>query len=387
MLSLLAVATAATRVGLEADVAALDSRALWTKGARASSDDHLHLTFLLKQQNLDKLETRLLAASDPSDPKYGMHMSNEAVHALVAPSAEAYNSVISFLREHGVTNSHNATMNGDMISATVSVGTAEGLLGCEYHAYYHDDGTAVTRTAAYSLPAEVSSHVAAVAPTVQLPFRRQPAVTFHEAPDALVNTPKSLRKLYSVDAVQGQAAANKMAVTAFLGQRYSPGDFKEFHSLLMNTSKPEWMAFKEATNRSIRLVGDDGGKSLIGGTESMLDVEYSTALGANISTEFWGFKGSPPGEPANEPFLKWLTQMAQTGDASVPKVFSTSYGEDETSTSSAYAGRLNAEFMKAGARGISLLFASGDSGASGDHGCAGAAHDQFVAQWPAGAQA
>ena len=280
-------AGAATRVNLEADVASLDNRALWTKGARASSDDQLRLTFLLKQQNLDKLETSLLAASDPQSANYGQHMSNEAVHALVAPSPDTYNAVIGFLHEHGVSNAENATMNGDMISATVSVGTAEALLGCEYNRYRHEDGTAVTRTASYSLPAEVSHHVAAVAPTVQLPFRRQPAVTFHEAPDALVNTPKSLRKLYSVDAVQGQAAANKMAVTAFLGQRYSAGDFKEFHSLLMNVSKPEWAAFKEATSLPIGLVGDDGGKSLIGGTESMLDVEYSTALGANISTEFW----------------------------------------------------------------------------------------------------
>merc|ERR1712087_598746 len=71
-----------------------------------------------------------------------------------------------------------------------------------------------------------------------------------------------------------------------------------------------------------------------------------------------------PDNKENEPFLKWLTQVSQTSDADVPKIFSTSYGEDEDSWSLAAATRLNVEFQKAGARGISLLFASGDEGAN-----------------------
>ena len=74
---------------------------------------------------------------------------------------------------------------------------------------------------------------------------------------------------------------------------------------------------------------------------------------------------------------------SSTGDEDVPKLFSTSYGEDESSWSLPAATRLNTEFMKAGARGISLLFASGDSGAGGTSpkGCPG---KQFVPKWPAG---
>merc|ERR1711879_917705 len=60
--------------------------------------------------------------------------------------------------------------------------------------------------------------------------------------------------------------------------------------------------------------------------------------------------------------MKWLAQVSNTSDADVPKIFSTSYGEDENSWSFPAAQRLNVEFQKAGARGISLLFASGDSG-------------------------
>ena len=67
--------------------------------------------------------------------------------------------------------------------------------------------------------------------------------------------------------------------------------------------------------------------------------------------------------------MKWLYAVGNTSDADVPKLFSTSYGEDEESIPMQWSVRTNNEFMKAGARGISLLFASGDSGASGDNGC------------------
>ena len=85
--------------------------------------------------------------------------------------------------------------------------------------------------------------------------------------------------------------------------------------------------------------------------------------------EFWAFSGRAPDNPENEPFLKWMIQVSATPDEKVPLLFSTSYGEDENSVSENYASRINVEFQKAGARGISLLFASGDSGAAGDDGC------------------
>ena len=62
--------------------------------------------------------------------------------------------------------------------------------------------------------------------------------------------------------------------------------------------------------------------------------------------EFWGYKGTSPDNKVNEPFMKWLTQMANTSDTDVPKVFSTSYGEDEAAWSLEAATRMNTEFQK-----------------------------------------
>lgn len=117
-------------------------------------------------------------------------------------------------------------------------------------------------------------------------------------------------------------------------------------------------------------------------------------MGGNVDTEFWTFTGRAPDNPENEPFLKFMTTLSNTPDAEVPLVVSVSYGEDEASTSKEYADRLNVEFQKAGARGISLLFSSGDNGVAGINGTildpdaacgtdCPAGKACFVPQWPA----
>merc|ERR1719265_1968996 len=93
-----------------------------------------------------------------------------------------------------------------------------------------------------------------------------------------------------------------------------------------------------------KLVGD---KTAGSGIESMLDIETITGIAGNVESEFWGFGGRSPDNPQNEPFLKWLMTMSNTSDADVPKIFSTSYGEDESSWSHPAAQRLNVEFQKA----------------------------------------
>jgi len=65
--------------------------------------------------------------------------------------------------------------------------------------------------------------------------------------------------------------------------------------------------------------------------------------------------------------------------ANAPFVFSVSYGEDEDSNTLDYVTRCDTEFMKLGSRGISILFASGDSGVGGEsRGC-----KAFKPDWPA----
>jgi len=57
-----------------------------------------------------------------------------------------------------------------------------------------------------------------------------------------------------------------------------------------------------------------------------------------------------------------LTYVLDQDDASLPQTMSTSYGEEEQSVPAEYALKVCNMFMQLGARGVSILFSSGDSG-------------------------
>ena len=69
-----------------------------------------------------------------------------------------------------------------------------------------------------------------------------------------------------------------------------------------------------------------------------------TRAGALVPTEFWGFSGVSPNGAEDEPFLSWLYAVGNASDAEVPRVFSTSYGEDEgAEVGSHEAGTMHAD--------------------------------------------
>jgi tripeptidyl-peptidase-1 len=244
----------------------------------------------------------------------------------------------------------------------------------------------IARCEGYSLPAELAAHVALVGPATRFPALRAPMTAQHplpaegedEAAEAAKaatvaatysNNPANLRLLYGVGGAVGGLA--KQAVTAFLGQYLRTADLQNFFATYLPI----------AADTPIALVGD-ATEGLPAGVEAMLDVEYMPSLGALNPTGFWGFSGASPQDAADEPFLTWLVTVANTSDAAVPLLFSTSYGEDEAQeVPSAYADRINVEFVKCGLRGISLLLASGDSGAASDSGTC--PNGVFLPKWPA----
>ena len=310
------------------------------------------------------------------------------VHALTAPHPQHVAAVHAFLAEHGVSG-EAATLSSDFIVALVPVEKAEAMLvhpgsDDKYQELRHaGSGQRIhrLRSKGYSLPVAVAAAVDLVAPATHVPTARFATDRGIQQPRGLFNTPKSLRALYGVGTTLGNLSSVKQAVTGFLNQKYSQSSLQSFYRDFCG--KSTGFSCGEGNDASkVRCVGD--ACAGIAGTESMLDIEYITALGANVKTEFWGFSGNNPYNKQQEPFMKWLYTVGNTSDADVPKLFSTSYGEDETSVPVAWQTRTNNEFIKCAARGISLLFASGDSGAAGDNGCAGPNSDIFVPQWPSG---
>jgi tripeptidyl-peptidase-1 len=93
-----------------------------------------------------------------------------------------------------------------------------------------------------------------------------------------------------------------------------------------------------------------------------LDIEYIKAVAPDVPlTVVYNSKYS---------LLDWCTQITNLDNS--PLVHSVSYGNDERQQSSdAYMFSANTAFMKAGAQGLSILFASGDQGVCGREGCGG----------------
>lgn len=333
----------------------------WNHGGRVDPTDQLELTFALKQQNSDLLESILGLVSDPDSGLYGKYLTLDEVSSLVRPSKLTQKVVHHWLQSHGITNCLTVHTQ-DFLQCSMTAGVAEKLLpGSNFHRYTRDGHSVVRSSAPYSVHDDVHEHLDFVGGLHRLPPKGQDLsqASSHremkqsEAGVHLGVTPAILRARYNLTAADvGTAQNNSQAVAQFLEQYYSPADLAEFMGMYGRSF--------QHLSQVDRVVGTQGeGKA---GIEASLDVEYIMSTGANIST--WVFT-NPGRHESQEPFLQWMFLLSNMSD--LPWVHTISYGDDEDSLSTAYMMRINTEFMKAGVRGISLLFASGDSGAGCRH--------------------
>lgn len=363
MRTFLFAAAAATAVAtqLESGVKIPDSWKVMDGTRDNLEGQKVQLTFAVKLSNKENLHDKLMSVSDPVSPSYGKLLTLDEVNQFTGPSENSYQTVKTYLSSFGI---NDVEYNSGFARATMPIEVAEKMLSAKYNRYRHSSGREALRCSEYHLPEEVAKVVDFVAPTVNFPSGVQVKAELVAA--SVQNTPDSLRALYNVNDVMGGASDARQACTAFLGQYYVESDLQAFYDEYF----PELSGVPMA-----EVVGPNDGKA---GVEASLDAEYMTVMGAGVPTEFWSFAGRQPGAPENEPFLDWLYQLGNTTNP--PLVFSTSYGEDETSVSFDYASRMNDEFQKQALRGISFIFASGDSGVGAMSGKC----DEFMAMFPSG---
>ncbi|XP_069825383.1 tripeptidyl-peptidase 1 [Dendropsophus ebraccatus] len=338
----------------------------WAPAEHLTSSDSIVLTFALKQQNVKKLEELVTRVSDPDSPDYGHFLSLEELRVLVQPSEETLRTVRTWLEKHGVVDC-DGILTRDFLQCRTDARTAEELLpGARFIRYSNGDKSVVRSASPYSLDPEVAPHIDFVGglhrfPQEQKLLRRENgkrermSAGFH-----LGVTPSVLRQRYNLSTSDvGTHPNNSQACAQFLEQYFHPADLSEFMSL-----------FGRSFDHRLEVdhvVGQQGGGRA--GLEASLDVEYIMSTGANIST--WVFS-NPGRHESQEPFLDWMLLLSNL--SSLPWVHTISYGDDEDSLSVAFMQRINVEFMKAGARGLTILFASGDDGA----GCRQVSKDKNV---------
>lgn len=342
----------------------------WTHVGRVDPTEELELTFALKQQNIHRLEETLRLVSDPDSAQYGKHLSLEEVASLVRPSELTQKVVRHWLQSHGITNCLTIRTQ-DFLQCTMTADVAETLLpGSRFHRYIRDGHSLVRSSAPYSVHDDVHQHLDFVGGLHRLPPKGQDLRKKEQSSESGVHlgvTPSILRTRYNLTAADvGSARNNSQAVAQFLEQYYHPADLAEFMTMFGGSF--------QHLSQVDRVVGTQGGGKA--GLEASLDVEYIMSTGANIPT--WVFT-NPGRHESQEPFLQWMVLLSNMSN--LPWVHTISYGDDEDSLSTSYMMRINTEFMKAGVRGLSLLFASGDSGAGCRH--LGKSQNSFRPSFPA----
>lgn len=403
----------------------------WTKLSRTSPDETIRLMIGLRQGGYDELESHLHEISDPTHKRYGKYLAAAEVAKLTAPTEESLRLVKDWLKDNGVVDVQTPAL--DYISFPITVGKAEHLLGTKYHTYKHDDGTVTTRTEEWSLPAELHPHIDAVHPTnAFFRATRQPVHeekrTFEAAPLGLgVNGLPSYDELAAIDkkemghmdvpslddlanpkSLTPDEACNKLATSAlclrilygtlhykpqaphntsvalvnYLGQVNNRSDV----SIFLQRYRPDAYSGAETFRTEIVSGGLDqqtpvtseqleGARTVIG-LEGNLNAETILGLAYPIPLTAYNVGGKPPFQPTsftpenkNEPYLEWLTHMLSKSDDELPHVISTSYADEEQGVPLWYARRACAGFAALGARGVTVLFASGDEGVGKDDKC------------------
>jgi tripeptidyl-peptidase-1 len=167
-------------------------------------------------------------------------------------------------------------------------------------------------------------------------------------------TPAVLKTRYKLpDAPAKASGNNSMAVAEFQGQYYNTADLGKF---------------ADGCKVSAPTITDFGKNKESAGVESMLDIEYISAIANPIPLQVW--------YQQEYSLLSWIKTGASTANAApTPSV---SYGNDEIQqTGAKYMNQVNVQFQQIGTRGITVLFASGDQGVWGRSGHGSRFHPDF----------
>ena len=335
----------------------------WEKRERLSPSEDVFLTFALKQSNLESLERYFFEVSDPRSSEYGNHFSLFNLTRLIAPSQATLAAVKAWLGRHGVHPSDCTTvLTKDFMTCQMSCEAAEAMLvGAKFYRFKHSklSRPVIRSVEHYSVPASVAYHLDFVGGVLHFPAVNGPSSPRlaensmesskpHDKDQIHIGVfPSVLRERYNVSNTVGTHPKNSQSVAQFLEQYYNHGDLEEFFTVFGSSFKH--------LEKITKVIGPDSGRS---GVEASLDTQYIMSLGAMVPTWFWSTGGR---HESQEPFLEWLVDISNRTE--VPWVHSVSYSDNEDTLDVDYMNRINVEFEKAGVRGLTFLFASGDNGA------------------------
>ncbi|PGH11694.1 hypothetical protein AJ79_04717 [Helicocarpus griseus UAMH5409] len=353
----------------------------WTQQEEPPDDTLIQFRLAVTQENAAVFEQKVLDLSTPGHSNYGQHMKRDQVKQILKPPFHVSEAILSWLDREGISKT-SVQDQGDWINFAISVAQAEKLLQTKFYYFSNSVGNdRIIRTLQYCVPHKISPYVHMIQPTTR--FRQPQPDNNHitnvefslRPPDdcfSTVNcsrtiTPACIRKIYNMgDATATPDPRNKLGISGYLDQYARYSDFDLFL---------KWYA-PQLSGTSFAVASINGGLNLQNSSrksiEASLDVQYAISL-SNATSIFYSTKGRAPmvpdldlpniNENSNEPYLDQLHHLLGVSDEDLPAVLTTSYGENERTVPEKYASTVCNLFAQLGARGVSVIFASGDSGA------------------------
>ncbi|KAF7188391.1 Tripeptidyl-peptidase SED2 [Pseudocercospora fuligena] len=361
----------------------------WRRIRLPSSQQRLHLRIAMTAPTPGLLEQKLYEVSNPASSSYGQHLKRDEIREMLRPAPEATSDVVNWLVGSGVAPEAIAE-EGEWINFVAPVDIANDLLNTSFAIYKNNHGQEILRTLQYSVPSELHRYIDMVQPTTRFGEVKEQRSLVHDKEvlgkppgprltglkgstvDSACNNrtidPDCLHALYSIpeNPDLDNATSGFMAFANYLEQYPRYSDLSEFIQDY----------FPEAKGSSFSWESINGGKLEQNSTkdsgEANLDAQYLLSSGWPVNMHAYSTAGLGVLVPEldqptqkdnqNEPFLDWLTYVLAQDDKDLPHTISSSYGENEQSVPLPYRRKVCEMFGQLGARGVSVLFSSGDTG-------------------------
>jgi len=377
-----------------------DSRAVhpaaFTHVKSADPEHVLNLGIHLRSVDRDGLEQRVIAASSPGHPNYGKHMSKDEVASYMKPAPETHAAVSQWLESHGL-NHTTTTYAGDWLMFSAPVSKANNMLQAQFNVYNHKEtGEDIVRTLAYSLPEDIEPHVRMVQPTtsfyvfkhdgpvveeVKAPTFKPSArsqLALRQDPCSPVISPACLQSLYGIPTWKASNSANSIGIAAFGNQYVQSTDLAVFLQKYRPDMEPTGYVFESI------LGGQDvqDTTQAKGNGEANLDMQQAIGLATGVPVTFMSVGSNGTNWSSGSGNVMWDMANVLLAQDTVPTVVSTSYSyADESHIGADTVSSWCDSYMQLGARGVTVLFATGDQGVGGssDGSCTA-----FTPSWPSG---
>ncbi|KAH6658201.1 tripeptidyl-peptidase sed4 [Truncatella angustata] len=362
----------------------------WQLVGDADESAYLELSIALTQPWLGELKKRLAETSNPDHANFGAHLGRIQLQKYQRTDHQSTSAVLAWLRQAGV---HETYLDTAWIRFNATIQSINSLLNCELMEYETPRAARVYRATDYGLPSDLVQHIQFIYPVTQFietSPRAQPPhhedvveVTRRQAsiPQVCSSyvTPDCLVALYNITyTAPDSLSGSTLGIGGFLEEYPNQGLLQTF----LGKYSPERNASGYSAEYNFTVASVNGGNDTNTGSggEAILDTFYSMAFTqplpvTYLSTGGRGLYIGPDGTDQSnatsngyEPWLEFLEYLLALDDETLPKVLSLSYTDDEQGTPRAYAIKVCDLFMQLAARGVSVLAASGDNGASGIEG-------------------